>query len=179
MLQRKIKIPKFLQEVHGSESTIEGLIYNYITVAFITSILILMARDMHIPTFKYVIYILLSIDLSGGVVSNFMEGTSKYYAESSKKRYIFISLHIIQPLLMYWIFPHEVVNIILIALYTLLMMFVVNSIKEHSRQRLFAAVFTISGIALSFALTISPSVLLLMLIMFIIKLILGFAVRWR
>jgi len=126
MLQKKIKIPKFLQEVHGNESTIEGLIYNYLAVAFVTSVLILMANNVQLTTFKYVIYILLSIDLSGGVVSNFMEGTSAYYASSSKKRYIFISLHVIQPLLMCWLFPNEIVNIVTVALYTLLTMFIVN-----------------------------------------------------
>lgn len=178
-LKRKIKVPKFLHEVHGYESSIEELIFNYITVLFITGILIIMAKDLDLSIFKLVIYILLAIDLSGGVVSNFMEGTNRYYSETSKRRYIFISLHIIQPLLMYWIFPDEGMNIALITLYTLSMMLIVNGIKKHSSQRFFAAGFMISGIAVAFALNITYSVLLLLLIIFTIKLILAFAVRWR
>ncbi|MDN5216943.1 hypothetical protein QQ020_33035 [Fulvivirgaceae bacterium BMA12] len=179
MLKRKIKIPKFLHEVHGHESSLEELIFNYITVLFVTGILVIMAKDLSLSTFKLAICVLLAIDLSGGVVSNFMEGTNRYYAESSKRRYIFISLHIIQPLLMYWIFPDEGINIMLMTLYTLSTMSIVNGIKKQERQRFLAAVFMMSGIALAFALNITYSVLLLMLVMFTIKLILSFAVRWR
>ena len=177
-LKRKIKVPKFLHEVHGYESTIEELIFNYITVLFVTSILVIMAKGLDFPTLKLIIYILLVIDLSGGVVSNFMEGTNRYYAESSKRRLTFISLHIIQPLLMYWVFPGEGMNIALVTLYTLSMVLIVNGIKKHSSQKFFAAGFMISGIALVFSLNITYSALLLILVMFIIKLVLAFAVRW-
>ena len=178
-IERKIAIPKFLHEVYGYRSSVVELVLTYVTVLFVTSILAIMAKDVELQIFQWVIYILLAIDLSGGVVSNFMEGTSRYYAASAKRRHIFISLHIIQPLLMYWIFPNEGWTIAIVTFLTLFTMLIVDSIKSHSKQRFFASIFMISNIAITFLLRIEDHVLLLLLVMFIIKLVLAFAVRWK
>ena len=178
-IERKIEIPKFLHEVYGYRSSVVELVFTYITILSVTSILVIMADDLDLPLFQWIIYVLLIIDLTGGVVSNFTEGTNHYYAESAKRRLVFISLHVIQPLLMYWIFPDEGWNIALISFLTLSTMLLVNGIGTYTKQRFFAAVFITLNITVAFLLGITPPVLLWLLIMFIIKLVLAFAVRWR
>ena len=178
LLERNTRIPKFLHELHGHRASIAELVSTYFTVFFITVILVMMAESLALPLFKWVIYVLLCIDLAGGAISNFTASTSSYYAESRKRRYIFISLHIIQPLLMFWIFPDEGLNILMVTLITLSTMLIVNNIRVQAKQRFFGAVFTMAAIAVTFALGIGHRVLLLLLITFIIKLVLSFAVRW-
>ena len=178
-IERKIEIPKFLHEVHGHRSSVMELVLTYVTILLVTGILIITAYDLDLPLFKWIIYILLIIDLTGGVVSNFTEGTNHYYAGSSKRRHVFIALHVVQPLLMYWIFPHEGWNIALISFLTLSTLLVVNGIGTHTKQRFFSAVFMTLNITVAFLLGITHPALLWLIIMFIIKLVLAFAVRWR
>lgn len=44
-------------------------------------------------------------DLVGGIISNFTSSTTKFYTHSRYVQCLFVSVHLIYPALMYWIFP--------------------------------------------------------------------------
>lgn len=178
-LNRKIKIPLFLQELHGKEATIADLIFTYLTALVATGLILYSACDIHMGVFKFIILGLLAFDLSGGVVANFTQGTTDYYAESPKRRYVFMGLHLIQPIVMAWIFPEDWASIYVAASYTLLATIVASSLKEEGKQRVLAGVLVTMGLSIVFLMSPESKVVHFMLVLFIVKLILAFSVKWR
>lgn len=178
-LNRKIKTPSFLHELHGKEATVIDLVFTYFTASVTTGIILYSACNIHLGVFKFIILALLAFDLSGGVVANFTQGTTNYYAESRKRRYIFIGLHIIQPIVMAWIFQKDMACIYVVASYTILATIVINSWKEEGKQRVLASVFVTMGLSIVFLMSPESKVVQFMLVLFIVKLILAFSVKWQ
>lgn len=94
-------------------------------------------------------------------------------------RYLFIMLHVVQPLLLLWLFPKDLIEILIISIYTLIAMIIIDSIEKHSRQRVLGAFLMVIGISISFLMDDIEAVVHLVLILFMIKLIMAFAVKWK
>lgn len=176
---KKVAIPAYLYELHGKQASIYDLLINYLTAVIATIIVLYLAWDSSLATYKMVILGILGLDLAGGVVSNFTEGTNTYYIEKPRMRYVFIAFHVVQPLVLIWLFPANLVGIAVISSYTLIAMTIINSIKEHLKQRVYGASLMVIGLALSFLVGEMYPVVHLMLILFVIKLIIAFAIRWE
>ncbi|MGK7396458.1 MAG: hypothetical protein ACNS62_17905 [Candidatus Cyclobacteriaceae bacterium M3_2C_046] len=176
---KKIAIPSYLHELHGKEASIFDLLVNYSTALITTVIILFLAWDLSLAPYKLIILGVLALDLAGGVVSNFTEGTNNYYIEKPKIRYVFIAFHLMQPLVLIWLFPTDWVGIAVISVYTLIAMTVINSIKEHLRQRVYGAFLMVIGLSISFLIDEMQPIVQLMLILFIVKLIVAFAIRWK
>ena len=178
-LDKRMAIPGPLHELHGKQASIRDLLLNYAAAVIATLIILHLSRGLSLSAFKMVILGALALDLAGGVVSNFTEGTNAYYTEKPGMRYLFIAFHIVQPVVLIWLFPSEFAGIAIISIYTLIAALAVNRLKEHARQRVYSAFLTVTGLSLSFLIgEIEPAVHL-MLIFFIVKLIMSFAVRWK
>lgn len=178
-VNKKITIPKFLQELHGKQASVFDILLVYTVAILTTAGILYMAWDLPLKIYKAIILAVLVADLSGGIVSNFTEGTNIYYNESPKRRKIFTLLHVIQPTLLVWIFPLDFFSIIVISSYTLLTLSIVNSLKNYNKQKVLAAFFVVFGILLSFIIGVYQPIVHIMLILFLIKLTLAFAVRWE
>lgn len=176
---KKVVIPSYLNELHGKQASVFDLLVNYTTAIISTIIILYLAWDLSLATHKLVILAVLAMDLAGGVVSNFTEGTNNYYVEKPKMRYVFIAFHVVQPLVLIWLFPNDLVGIAVVSTYTLIAMTVINSIKEYLRQRVYGAFLMVIGISISFLVTAMQPIVHLMLILFVVKLIVAFAVRWK
>lgn len=177
--EKKVSIPSYLHELHGKQASIFDLLINYTTAIIAALIILFLARDLSLATYKLVILGVLALDLAGGIVSNFTEGTNNYYIEKPKMRYVFIAFHVIQPLVLIWLFPNDLVGIAIISIYTLIAMTVVNSIQEHLRQRVYGAFLMVIGLSITFLVNEMQPIVHLMLILFVVKLIVAFAIRWK
>lgn len=178
-LSRKITIPSYLHELHGKQASIFEILVNYIAAVLATAIILYLARDSSLAVYKMIILGILALDLSAGAISNFTEGTNTYYTERPKMRYVFIAFHMVQPLVLAWIFPEDLTEIAIVSVYTLIAMTAINSIKEHVRQRVYGAFLMVIGLSVSFILGQMQPIVHLMLILFIVKLIMAFAIRWK
>lgn len=176
---KKITIPSYLHELHGKQANIFDLVVNYTTAIIATLVILYLARDLSLATYKLIILGVLALDLAGGVVSNFTQGTNNYYIEKPKMRYVFIAFHVVQPLVLIWLFPGDLVGISVISMYTLVAMTVINSIEEHLRQRVYGAFLMVVGLSISFLVGEMQPIVHLMLILFVVKLIVAFAIRWK
>jgi hypothetical protein len=176
---KKITIPTYLHELHGKQASIFDLLVNYTTAIIATVIIFYLAWELSLATYKLIILGVLALDLAGGVVSNFTEGTNNYYLEKPKRRYVFIAFHVVQPLMMIWLFPDDLVGIAVVSIYTLMAMTVINSIQEHLRQRVYGAFLMVIGLSISFLVGEMQPIVHLMLILFVVKLIVAFAIRWK
>jgi len=177
-LNRKVKIPYYLQELHGEEAMISDLVLTYYAALAVTSLVIFQVWNIPVSILKIIVLCLLTFDLSGGVVANFSHATSIYYAAHAARRRVFAVFHIVQPLVIIWIFPAEWICIGVIASYSIISMIIVGSIRENTKRRVPAAVLALIGLSMVFLLPFQRKVLLFILLLYIIKLVLAFPVDW-
>lgn len=178
LLKQKIKVHPFLHEILGVESNLTDLLAILLASIALTITVQVLVNDLDLSLLKNILLLLLTLDIGGGVVANFTEGTNNYYADSMKKKYLFVLLHVIQPLLLGWIFPLTNIMLLFSTLYTLLCTLLIINIKEHNTQRISAATLLILGITLLFLFNPYHAVIQLIIIAYSLKLILAFAVNW-
>ncbi len=178
MEDKKIKVHKLVNEVFGRETTLFDIFTIFIGSVSLAIVTLLLVWEIDLSFTKKMVLTLLALDIGGGVVANFTDGTNNYYEESSKKRYLFVFFHILQPLLLAWIYPTDLYNILAIPLYTLLSSLFILNIKVANRQRVVGATFLFVGILIVQSLNFANQVLQLMLFMYSIKLMLAFSVDW-
>jgi len=178
-LDKKVTIPSYLHELHGKKASILDILVNYTAAIIATLIILYLAKDLSLATYKLVVLGVLGLDLAGGVVSNFTEGTNNYYIEKPKMRYVFIAFHVVQPLVLIWLFTSDVAGIAVVSIFALIAMTVINSIQEHLRQRVYGAFLMVIALSLTFLVNEMQPIVHLMLILYVVKLIVAFAIRWK
>ena len=178
LLSKKIKVHIFLHELLGKETSGLDLLAIVLASSALTVTVQILANDLDLSLLKNIVLVLLTLDIGGGVVANFTEGTNNYYADSKQKQYFFVLLHVIQPLLLGWIFPLASIALFSSTLYTLLCTLFIINIKEHHTQRIIAATLLILGIMLLFLLKPYHAAIQLIIVAYSLKLILAFAVNW-
>lgn len=176
--RRKMKVHKSLYELFGRETTSLDLLlilFGSITLTIAAQILCL---GIELPLTKKVLLAFLTLDIGGGIIANFTDGTNNYYAESVKRRYLFIAIHILQPLILSWIFPDDFYSIFSLTIYALASSFIITSIKKTRNQKTIAATMLLIGVVLMFLFNFSSQALQLILLIYSVKLILAFSVNW-
>jgi hypothetical protein len=177
-LNRKLKISKYLQSFFGETTTI----FDIALILIVATIsLVLVADDKSLGNslsmMKFTTLQVLAFDISGGIIANFTRGTSKYYNKSNALRIKYIGIHILQPILLYYIFPSELILIISISIFTLISSFVINSIKNIDTQRVVSVFLLVIGFFILTGINTNVEILYVLLLMYMLKLITGFSVR--
>ncbi len=173
-MHAKVRIPKFLHELHGEEASALSLILVYSAGLLLGITIFLLTPDLQ-PAWHRWLLTVLAMDIGGGVVANMTPGTSDYYAKRPKIRWIFILMHVIHPALIWLVFP-GVVAIPVVGAATLVFTAIVNSIREPASQRTYGALFMVIILA-TLLLLKTESIPTILLTLFSFKLIIGFAVR--
>ncbi len=169
----QIKIPKVLHELHGKQATIIDLILTYTAGLALCLALVLQGFAQNLSMLNIVLLGVLGLDIGGGVVANFTKGVKDYYQANARLRYTFILFHIIQPLVLAFIFPNNLLGILLVAVYTLLSMLVLNFYREQEFQKPLSALFCVIGFMLILLVNFPNVLITTILSFFIIKLLLG------
>ncbi|AHM60687.1 hypothetical protein D770_12150 [Flammeovirgaceae bacterium 311] len=178
-LNKELNIPGFLQELHGQRARVIDLLLTYLTGVLVCITVLYYAREM--GGWKQVVLGFLTLDLAGGIVANFTEGTNLYYKNRAGKRYFFIALHVLQPLLIYYVFSvaDNFIPLMAITAYTLVAMLLINGLTDYLNQRVYAAFFLVLGLSVVFCLNYSHPIVTLLVLLYMIKLLLAFAVKWN
>jgi hypothetical protein len=90
MQDKKIQVHKFLVELFGRATTVFDLLAVTISSISFAGLVLLLKWNADISYFKLFILTILALDIAGGVVANFTNGTNSYYSESLRKRYFFV-----------------------------------------------------------------------------------------
>lgn len=101
-IQRKVNIPKFLWNLHGKQAYKSDLIFTYLLAIIVLVFNILTIQNLE--SWKIILIGVLSLDIGGGVVSNFTKSTINYYKESGLSPHLFIWFHGIQLLVMVMVY---------------------------------------------------------------------------
>jgi hypothetical protein len=178
MQNKKIQVHKFLGEVFGHETTTFDFLAIVISSISFAGLTLLLKWDADLSILKKIILTVLALDIGGGVVANFTTGTNNYYAESLRKRYFFVLFHLLQPSILIWIFPSELLVILGVSLFTLTSSIIVLNVKKQYNQRIVAITLLLLCLILSTLLNYTDTLSQMIMQLFSIKLILAFSVSW-
>jgi hypothetical protein len=174
----KISVLRFFHELFGQETTTLDLLAIIISSFSLAGLTLILIWDAELPVTKKTVLIILASDIGGGVVANFTTGTNNYYAESLRKRYLFIFFHLLQPSFLVWIFPSELLAILGVTIFTLTSSIIVLNTKKQYNQRIVAITLLLLDLILSTFLNYTNPLAQLIMQLFSIKLILAFSVNW-
>jgi hypothetical protein len=176
MQNTKIKVPKYLQELHGEYPDIFTLIITYLA-GIISGILVIVFTDnVGLPVWKSILLFVLYADIAGGVISNFSSSTKDYYQTNKKLRLPFILMHLIHPALFILVFPDFAGYFIYVGLYTILACLILARINQIEIQLTTALLLLLLGTSFSFCFKIPVNFLFSFAPLFMTKLIIGFSV---
>jgi hypothetical protein len=175
---RTLRIPRLFHEFHGEEARLIDVVFTWAAALIAVGIVVLRPSTRPVATtwWQIAIVALIAGDLVGGVVANFSEGTDRYYAARPRLRVGFLLLHVVQPTVLYFIIGGPVEVWASIPAYAIVAALVVNALPDD-RQMPVATLLTAIGIMICFGWYVIAPPALWFGPIFLVKLVLGFAVR--
>lgn len=174
-----IKIPKFFHEILGENQRHIELLCIILFSMISTTLLFIYYKDLlsSLPLLNQMILLLLTLDITGGVVANLSYGTNHYYSKKKKARLVFIAIHI-QPLLIFLFTKFPLWIGITLWIYTFVCALMLEQLKKHPSQKVFAILTLFIGLGILFALesSLTPFVTFLMFL-FLFKVLYSFSVN--
>jgi hypothetical protein len=162
--------------IHGDNQRRSDVFLTHGTGVLVAGLLVYINRSL--VGWQLILLFALMWDVVGGVVSNCTASTNQWYMRQSiQTRFVFIAIHIIQPMLLIWILDgtNWLFAVVLYA-YMMICAGIVLITTQSELQRPLAAVFYIIGMTLitfSFSLSIT---LQLFAYLYLFKLIVCFSV---
>ena len=174
-----IKIHTFFHEILGETQRPIDLVFIILFALITTTFSFIFYSDFLrlLPILNQVILLLLTLDITGGVIANLTYGTNQYYSTRKKARLIFISIHI-QPILIFLFTNLPLWIGFILWVYTLFCALVLEYLKNHPSQKVFAGFNLFLGLVILFAFqsSLTPFVTFLM-ILFLFKVLYSFSVN--
>lgn len=137
-----IRIHRYFHEILGENQKPIELLFILLFAVLSTIFSFIHYYDFlnELPLLNQVILLLLTLDIAGGDIANLTYGTDLFYSKRKKARIIFIIIHI-QPILIF-LFANQPVWIgLIIWLYTIFCAIILELLKKHPSQKVFA-IFT-------------------------------------
>jgi hypothetical protein len=177
MQDKEITVPKALHELHGDKTRLSTLVLVYLSGVIAAGLVLILLLPNELPLWKMMLIAVLYVDIAGGVVANLSTSTNQYYQDRNQQRTIFALLHILQPAIFILVFPAAWLYYVFSGLYTLMSIGIVSQFQDSELQQNAAALLVVVGVALSFAFPVPHAILYSFAPLFLLKLVLGFAVR--
>ncbi len=128
-MDKIVKVPRFLYEIHGKNPTALDLWLTYAAGTIGGVVGVVLAYTSGIDLWKALLVGLLFFDIAGGVVANFTVSTRTYYGRSRRRRILFLCLHVLQPLLMALILGDYLLLMIFTAAFAVAGGLIINLLK--------------------------------------------------
>ena len=177
MQNKRIKVPKYLHELHGEYPDLFTLIGTYLASIISGILVIVFTNNLGLPVWKSILLFVLYADIAGGVISNFSSSTKDYYRTNKSLRLPFILMHLLHPALIILIFPDFADYFIYVGLFTILACLILTRINQIEIQLTTALFLLLLGTLLSFCFKIPVNFLFSFAPLFMTKLIIGFSVN--
>ncbi|PKN98665.1 MAG: hypothetical protein CVU42_10630 [Chloroflexi bacterium HGW-Chloroflexi-4] len=177
MLNREINIPKALHELHGEKAKLSSLVLVYLTALVVGGIALWQMLPLGLPAWKVILAVVLFFDIGGGAAANLTSSTNQYYQKKASLRPIFLAMHVVHPLVLMLVFPQNTWFLFFVMVYTLGSAFGVNLIKNREMQQTAAGALVALGVSLAVLFPVSFAFIYVFAPLFMVKLILGFAVK--
>lgn len=174
---KSLTMPKFLHELFGKKTTKVELTIVLLSCIVISSLLLLHTSNewSELAVWKKIFLLLLTLDISGGVVANITKATNEYYQASQKARIVFLAIHI-QPLLLGWLFGNFLLCVTVWVVTTMAAMFITN-LSGKGVQRTAGMAVTLTGVCFLIIMADTHLILNSLLALYMLKLSFSFAVN--
>jgi len=178
-----IAMPRWLHELHGKRTTRSHLLLVQGCAWAVTAIVAALAVAENQPFWIVALLALITVDIAGGVVSNVTPGTNAHYNFSRRARIVFMTLHVLQPMVLIWLFPVWAVPIAAVALTTLGTAFGIEllGLRGSAAPVAFSAAIGVIALILGAPVVFGPlpfSGLSLILTLYVLKVAVAFPVDW-
>ncbi len=178
MRSREVRVPAALRFIHGESPRPFDvlLVYGVGIVVAILALAFAYSRVAALPAWKAVILFVLAADVSGGVVASFSASTGEWYDERRGFKRAFPFLNFFQPALLCVLFDGRVAYWAFLYGFAVVAASAVMLIKGRSRQEPAAAALVALGTAILLPIGLATPFLAWFAPIYLLKLILGFAV---
>ncbi|WP_281885889.1 hypothetical protein [Paenibacillus sp. YYML68] len=170
------RMPSYLREIFGEKQRITTMIGILLFGFSLAGLLYGRYPEMYenIPWWRSLLAFVLIFDIFCGCIANFTRSTNDYYAANSRKRLLFISVHI-HLLLVGLLLESSLLPYVWVWLYTVAGAYVVNALPI-SQQLLTAGTLLCAGIGwIPVVLDLTPSMLIVSEL-FMLKVLFSFSV---
>ncbi|MFC3417937.1 hypothetical protein ACFOLA_00275 [Salinicoccus hispanicus] len=169
-------VPKSLHELFGRRTTKVELAIVLISCILLSSLLLFHAYDewSDLAVWQEILLVILTLDITGGVVANVTKGTNEYYQTNHKARLVFLAVHV-QPLILGWILGNLLLGTI-IWIFSIITVLVITRIGERRLQRTAGMASALVGLSILMLLADTHLILNGLLALYILKLVFSFAV---
>ena len=176
---RNLQIPSSFREVLG-ESQRPWQLIAVLGVGAVAAVVIAMAAPAawsDLPWWRRAIAFLLVLDIVAGCLANFTCGTNAHYAASAKRRWVFLAIHV-HVLVLAWALHESLWPALAVWAYTLAGASIVNRMDHHDSQLFTAGAWMALGLVVGIVAGagLVPAPLLAVYLLFLMKLVLSFAV---
>lgn len=173
-----IKVPSFLHEVLGEETTLAEILLLSFASLFASIALFVFTRSewQELESWKIILLFLLTFDILAGFIANLTRSTNDFYQSRPKQRLIFIAIHV-QPLLFSMLLGGYSPFCFAVWVYTTATALIVNAAKGHPAQKVLAAsLVTLGLVGLFLGSNSLPTLLIIVLTFFHLKVTYSFSV---
>ncbi|WP_068783467.1 hypothetical protein [Paenibacillus phocaensis] len=174
---KQIIIPSVLHDVFGERQSLGSILTILLFGGLLTAVLYWMYPEMtsNLPVWRSVLSLLLIFDIFAGCIANFTPSTSNYYATRTRNRIVFIAIHF-HVVLIGVLLNTAIGYSIGVWIYTLIGAYIVNSLKGKQSQLFVAGLLLSIGLGGTPLLPHIPPYILIPCLLFMLKVIFGFAV---
>jgi hypothetical protein len=173
---QSINIPKYLQELHGKQASVVSLVLVYANALIFAIVISYFIQPLDLTVWKSILLFIIVADIAGGAVANFTYSTRQYYRENHKLQIPFLLMHIIHPLFLFLLLPDFKLLFIFMGVFTFASVTIIKFLGQRNYSKFSALILFIIGTAITLLMPCSLDYLKMILILFYIKLIMGFAV---
>jgi len=177
MQDKEVTIPKALRELHGETARLSTLVLVYLAGLIAAGVVVIHLLPVGLPAWKTLLVAILYLDIASGVVANLSTSTNQYYKDKPKLRTVFALLHVLHPAGFILVLPQAWPYFVFTGLFTLGAIFLMDHFHDTERQHNLAALLVVAGVMLSFFFALPYVFLYSFAPLFLMKLVLGFAVR--
>jgi hypothetical protein len=178
VLSSAVKVPGPFRLIHGETATlfdvllvyVVGLVFGLLALTFAST------RVETLPIWKAALLFVIAADISGGATASFTVGTDAFYGSRPGLRWGFIFFHLLQPGLLFLLFGGKIVYWIFLCAFTIAAASMVNIMRGRARQQAAATALLLIGIVILLPIWLSIQFLAWFGPVYMLKLILGFAV---
>lgn len=175
---RPISIPTALVKLHGEQSTLPDVVVTHAVAYLITALNGWLGWQYGLAGWQVAVLAVLTVDIAGGVVANVTAGTDRYYGDRPRLRKVFLGTHVIQPLILWWLFPESYLVILAAMAVTLCSSLAVDLFADPPLDRTWGGAGFVVGSAVVIGLQPPSAALTLLLLLYVAKLTFSFAPRW-
>ena len=175
---KKLKVPKFLHELHGEQTNIAELLLIY-GFAVIGPVILYFTTRTGLPELAWwrtLLLFVIAADLSGGIIANLTYGTTAFYEKRQWRKAVFILAHAAHPAVLFLLTREQLPFWVYTGGITLFFSFLTAFAFRQPRQQFFGFIAVCISVAFGFILFGTTPFYRTVSILYMLKLIYSFSV---